>query len=262
VTFLQVKIRTFEAGDLHRVDAFYERHAGSFLPSPSMKEVAAAGEAGLFLVAEDEYGELQAVAGLFPLALCLADDGREVQVYELAGMALNGARVGGLGPHTLQDVLLWIRILTLAASEHTNVCVVTSVVAANSASLQAVRRAGFVESPTPGWMLASRRSWCAPSLGPVVDLVLQPSAVCVHADAFLQRPALTRENRETRETEFVVVESEEGWFRTFLEPIRALSRGAAPQWEAAIPSVELIEAFGTRIEFRGSTTRTGADSGA
>jgi hypothetical protein len=253
----RLRLRGFEAADLGRVDGFYAAHSRSYLPTPDADTIYHAGEDGrLFLVERSDDGELVAVAGLFPLTAARTADGREVQVYELAGMALNGAVVGGLSPHTLQDVLLWLRTVGLARSEHTNVCVTTSVVAANAASINAMARGGLRRVDPPGWLRSMRRTWCPSNLGEVSDFVLEPAVVCGHAEAlrgFLGDPRLSRTGRATSRMEDFELEFSQSWLAEGRDhALQGLAAGAAPQWETEIPTVRLIGDPSHWIEFHGT----------
>jgi hypothetical protein len=253
---LGVRVRQFEASDLEAIDSFYGTRAGEFLPTPDIDQVFEAGQDGLLFVVDDlRDGQLHAIAGLFPLAECRTADGREVQVFELAGAALNGPTVGGLRPHTLQEVLLWLRTVALARSEHRNACVMSTVVDANAPSLNALTRSGLVATEAPGWLISVRRSWCSRNLGAVTDLVLSPAAVCDHArnlTALFSAPRLSRRHRDTSVEETCHLQFDVGWLRSLPPQVVRLVEGDAPDWESTLPPVRLVGQAPDWVEFRGA----------
>jgi hypothetical protein len=183
---------------------FYSCNSRKYLPAPDadlLDDVVY--DNSLFIVV-NRLEEIVAAAGVFPL--CYAKSADEIsilKVYELAGMALN-PRVGGLNPFTIQDILISVRVLSLAAAQEKLLCLVSSVVNLNQRSSDSLMKMGFRrEQSPPRWLRLLQQSWIVDDSVEVADFIFQPAAIsaCVKCLREALAMPLHRVNRENGEVE-------------------------------------------------------------
>lgn len=268
-----VKSRKFSAGgrmqltirpadirsEFTAITRFYEQHGKLHLPTPEVQSLAEAAEDGQLYVAElitAPRPRIVGLAGLFHVTTA-GSPNSPAAIYELAGMALDGQATGGLGPHTLQELLVWLRVCGLAREAGlSKLCVVSSVVAANHRSVEAIERCGLQNVETPYWLKTIHRSWRTNGAADVRDFLLAPGAVLTQAEnlrAFLRHPELVRRNRETGRKQKFRVRVDLPWAKPGNKALKALAKGdATVKWLDAIPTQQLVQVDGEWIVFDGS----------
>lgn len=238
---------------LPELNRLYASFRGNYLPVPDAQALWVAGEQGdLFGVERlDPAGPvLTGAAATFPLALCQADAGGEIDVRELAGTVIDKAALGGFG---VQDVLISLRLVATARA-YNDCCVMAAVVRENDGSLRNIVGGGFLECEAPGWLRAAARAWCPEHLE-VVNLVVPPQALARHARRLLdlvRNPTLTRPNRSvlgTKESISIILDI--GWLRDETEFLEEMAEGLVLDWATSIPLVRLLGKDGRWTEFRG-----------
>lgn len=158
-------MRLADEADILSIKAFYldrMREAAeakrAALPIPSLLEIAEAVERRQFVMVEGACGAILAVAGIF--RVLEHADGR---FLELSGMATH-PDVGGLQPHSLQDLMIAVRMARYS-SDLFDEGGATSVLAAfarksNRRSCDNLVKAGLVLSDRqPAWMVGEYVSW-------------------------------------------------------------------------------------------------------
>jgi hypothetical protein len=224
--------------DLVAIDALYARSRGKHLPQPDMQDICDAALQGrLFVIARlDREHEICGIAGLFPIADCaFQSDENKHKVYELAGMVLD-RELCGFG---LQQLLIALRLMTLARGESTNVCVVSSVDAANVRSAENLKSCGLAVCDSPSWMRSIHRSWCD-NESEVVDLIATPDTLAAQAAYLLKLDGnWTRKNRGTGEIEEISLHLDVRWLKD-RSLLAALAERDSVEWDRTIPSERLL----------------------
>lgn len=237
LTIAPLRSRT-AISDLVLAHDLYRQHAGAYLPVPDPDLLFEAAEDGQMFGCWDGPA-LVAAAGLFLVGRCRSDNGFAIAAYELAGLVVDPA-VRGLRPHGLQDVLVAVRALSLAAQQDGAVCLLSSVAAENTASWKSLERCGLtrlIEKDVPQWLRDIRRTWLAGPDPAVFDHILPPGAMPgLHA---MLRQALGAPAVQTRAS------SPGRTFALKLDGLadieRALRRKpASPSWESEVPPQRLL----------------------
>lgn len=239
--------------EANEIIAFYQTHGRAHLPTPAIEALIEAATAGTLYRVDTQASftsgrrRLVALAGLFPM---IKGNGG-VYVYELAGMALDGSHVGGLGPHTLQDLLLWLRVCGFAVeAAQSRSCIISTVVSTNSASNAAMGRAGLVEFSAPNWLAAAHRTWHTNNTTRVQNYVLPTTQVALYARAllkFLKSPTLSRTNSKSRRKERHTVRFTLDWLQ---QPIlTALTKSDSVSWTDRVPDRQVLKIGDTDWEY-------------
>lgn len=163
-TVRQATIRDFRA-----LLAFYREHATDALSPPSAKTVGdTIGQGRILVVGEQVSSAIVASGALFELSPSVA----LTYVGELAGMRATRA-VGGLGPMTIQGVLLGLRLLGHVANEARGVrrgatsSIVTIVKEDNAASIRNIEAVGMKPLlRRPEWFHYDEFIWHGAAGGP------------------------------------------------------------------------------------------------
>lgn len=229
------------------ITAFYAENRGAHLPQPDIKALCNAAEDGhLYAVELNALGRsrrLVALAGVFAIADC-ERQGATVPVYELGGMVLHKPTVGGLGPHTLQDILVWVRIcsLLIEGGRHP-LCLISSVVDTNTSSIASMGRCGLAPAASPRWLMQEHHSWVGGDPSRIADFVLDPAAlpaVVGNFREFLKRPEISRISRDTQRREEFSVRFDLGWANRGQRTLKAVARGERPPWLGVIPEHRIV----------------------
>lgn len=164
-SFDRFHMRLAERNDIPRIKAFYlERMSSagssrrSSFPVPDLREIAeSVADSDCLVVEEQTDREIVAVAAL--LRLVRHDNGT---FAELGGMAV-APRAGGFEPHTLQSILLAVRIvrrLSDLLAERGGMRLVAFVHADNERSRAALEKACLVRLiERPRWLAGEFISW-------------------------------------------------------------------------------------------------------
>src|SRR5262249_26165463 len=177
-------------------------------------------------------GVVVASAGAFHLASTNTGSGPrrpETVVYDY-GAACVAPSFGGLKPYTLQDILFWLRTLSLTLTNFKapgGICLLVSVAAENAASLSSIQRNSFDEIQTiPKWLDDVSKTWLS---GPARHFWLDSPGVLQQAKKFVEAiqriTVLSRVERDTGRTRNVHLDLDIDWFNKAFSVITEIVRG-------------------------------------
>ena len=230
---LTIKVAVRE--QLNDLISFYGANSRKWLPTLDDDQLDEFVRDNRVCVVTKSSGEIVASAGVFPIGRGrTAASNDPVQIYELAGMAVSQC-VGGLGPQTIQDILLAVRIVRLAIQEEGNLCLMSSVVNENEKSCSSLLRMGLVQSPqTPSWVGRLQRTWVSTTSASIAEFIAHNRAIDLAFDCVCASPVtLSRRNRITGAVESFSVNIELP--NISVEMLKTVRGSVRPTWEESFP---------------------------